>query len=570
MSDADKIALEQNTATIRCKLIVKASGDLPQIILTEDNSVKSWEYNDSRIVPDKGFIGHFVSRTLNGELQNISSDFDIVGREIELQLGIVRPSVDDDNTEDDFVTTYYSLGSFLVVNPNDDDVRDSTTFETMDYAKKFNQIFDGNYTDGTYTNSYNDLMGLNTPEGQTPIVTPVTALWLAQYTCAQVGVTLATTTFRNYDFSIEQNPFQAGESCRDVMKAIGKLAFSWVRIGWDDRCYIDFDIKDTTDVDTYDVLDNNQYFSLTKQSTYGPINKIVVGMENIDGESAIRTDQASIVNDGEHVLYVYDNPLTNTYELRNQAIDAGVHLFGLEYTQLETETIGHPWLVGTEYIKIKDMNNNYLYTYPFNKIIKYSGHIRGVIDSIGETEVDDTLGYESDVTKWNRKASIAVDKQNGTITQLTGSMQEIDMRENNNYQSLLANFDNYMPTSDFVDLENTVLQLQTDTYTKTEINTKLTDGSVTMVSTTTGTFDENGLTIEKTNAKTKGQFNEVGVRVMDATGSADEELLFAGYDETLNETIVRSKNINVSKYLSIGTKSRIEDYESGTGIFYVG
>jgi len=570
MSNEDKLALEQNTAMIKCKLIVKASGDLPQIVLTEDNSVKSWEYTDQRLVPDKGFIGHFVSRTLNGELQNISDNFDIIGREINFQLGIVRPSVTSDNTEDEFVTTYYGLGSFMVVDPSDDDVRDSTKFESMDYTKKFNQTFNGDYTDTTFTTSYNDLMGVNTPEGQTPVVTPVTALWLAQYTCAQVGVTLATTTFRNYDFSISQNPFQAGESCRDVMKAIGQLAFSWIRIGWDDRCYIDFEVKDSTDVDTYDILDNNQYFSLEKQSVYGPINKIVVGMQNIDGESAIITDQASIAEYGEHALYVYDNPLTNTFELRTQAIAVASNLFGLEYVQLKTETIGHPWFLAKDYIDIKDMNNNHNYTYPFNTTLKYSGHIRSNVDSIGETEVDDTLGYESDVSKWARQASIVVDKQNGKITQLTGSVDSINLTENNHYQELLSTFNNYTPTSEFVDLERTVEQIQTDTYTKTEINTKLTDGSVTMVSTTTGTFDENGLTIEKTNAKTKGRFNEVGMEIMDATGSSDEELLFAGYDNSLNETVVRSKNINVTKYLSIGTHSRIEDYEGGSGIFYVG
>lgn len=157
-----------------------------------------------------------------------------------------------------------------------------------------------------------------------------------------------------------------------------------------------------------------------------------------------------------------------------------------------------------------------------------------------------------------------------TVSEISSTVSTISTKEENDYQELLTRFDDYTPKSDLIDLENSVTQLQTDTYTKTEVNTKLTDGSVTKVSTTTGTFDQNGLTIEKTNAKTKGQFNEVGVKVMDATGSTDEELLFAGYDENLNETIVRSKNINVSKYLSIGTKSRIEDYENGTGIFYIG
>ena len=88
-------------------------------------------------------------------------------------------------------------------------------------------------------------------------------------------------------------------------------------------------------------------------------------------------------------------------------------------------------------------------------------------------------------------------------------------------------------------------------------------------------FDENGLTIEKTNAKTKGNFNEKGMKIMDSTGSGDTELLFAGYDEGLNETIVRTKNIKVTKYLGIGKYSRIEDYKdengnNGTGIFFMG
>ena len=100
----------------------------------------------------------------------------------------------------------------------------------------------------------------------------------------------------------------------------------------------------------------------------------------------------------------------------------------------------------------------------------------------------------------------------------------------------------------------------TDTYTKTEINEKLIDGSVQKVSTTAGTFDSNGLTIEKTNAKTKGRFNETGISVMDATSGTDQELLFAGYDDTLNETIVRTRNITVEKYITLKDVARQEKY----------
>ena len=139
----------------------------------------------------------------------------------------------------------------------------------------------------------------------------------------------------------------------------------------------------------------------------------------------------------------------------------------------------------------------------------------------------------------------------------------------------MARFENYLSDADFTELQSIVRQIQTDTYTKTEVQQIASgvgaDGvKVEAVITETGKFDIDGLLIEKENAKTKGRFNEVGMKITDATGSSDEELLFAGYDETLNESIVRSKNINVTKYLSIGTKTRIEDYEDGTGVFYVG
>lgn len=416
MSNEDKIALEQNTAAIRCRLVVKATADLPEIVLTEDNAVKSWEYTDERLVPDKGFIGHFVARTLNGELQNVSDDFNLDGREIDFQFGVVRMN--------DHITTYYSLGSFIVVDPSDDDVRDSTKFETMDYAKKFNQTFDGNYRDENFPDSYNDLMGLNTPEGQPRVVTPVTALWVAKYACAQVGVELATENFRNNNFEISQNPFQEGNSCRDVIKAVAQLALSWARIGWDNRCYIDFDIKSSEDVEELNVIDNNQYFTLEKQSTYGPINRIVWGMENIDGESYILPDNESIAENGEHNLYIYDNPFTYTYELRVQAAQAASALFGLTYEQLKTETVGHPWLIGTEFIDIKDMDNGHNYLYPFNRVLKYNGHIRSNIESIGETNVDDTLGYTNNLEKMVRKTAFIVNKQEGTIDSLVTDMYD--------------------------------------------------------------------------------------------------------------------------------------------------
>lgn len=451
-TDEDKIALENNTAAIRCKLLVKAKDDLPEIELTENNSVKTWEYDDERLVPKKGFIGQFVGRTLDGELQNISDDFDINGREIELKLGVVHLGTRYDylSNEDDLTlmtedyeklsandsggdkTNWYSFGDFLVTEPEDDEVSDNTKFESMDYAKLFNKPFDGNYTDEEFTTSYNDLMGVNLSEEERKsfVVEPVKLLWVAKYTCKQVGVKLGNEDFTNADFDIDTNPFQAGETCRDVIKAVAMLAFSWARIGWDNKCYIDFAKKDTSDVDGLNVLDKNQYFSLETIEDTKPINAVAFGMRNVDGETAISIQSGT---NGDNCIYLYDNPFLYSFALRQKAANSGSVLFGLTYSQLSTETVGHPWMIGNEMINVKNMENQSNFTYPFNTKIKYSGHIRSEISSVDETEVEKTLGYTSDIVKSTRQATIEVNKQEGRINIVAGKVDDVEDKLGNVY-----------------------------------------------------------------------------------------------------------------------------------------
>lgn len=414
MNNNDKLALRESTTAIKCKLIIKSTDTLPQIILTESNYIKDWTYTDDRYVPQKGFIGQFVARTLSGNLQNIDNNFNIENREVELQIGIVNR---DKNTEN-----WYSMGNFLITNPEDDEVRDNTKFEAMDYAKLFNKTFDGDYTDNIFTVSYNAKM-----ENKET----VNALWLAKYTCAQVNVELGSTAFTNSDYEIDINPFRNNEPCRDVMKEISKLAYSWVRIGWDNKCYIDFGVKQESSVDQYDIFTNDHYYTLeTKKEAYGPVNKVVVGMSNVDGESHVIVDNPSITVNGEHAIYIYDNPLTYTFEHRERANKQGNVLFGLTYSHIKCETIGFPWLIGNELISISDMEGNKKYTYPFNKTITYSGHIKSTIETMGESSVEETLGYESDVIRNLRNTMFNVNKQEGIITLLSEHIENVEREIN--------------------------------------------------------------------------------------------------------------------------------------------
>lgn len=169
----------------------------------------------------------------------------------------------------------------------------------------------------------------------------------------------------------------------------------------------------------------------------------------------------------------------------------------------------------------------------------------------------DKNGFSLEITSGLKNISDFIDEVDDSINKLDTTVE-------NNRQELLKKFDGYVPTSDLVQLEQKVQSIQTDTYTKTEINTKLIDGSVKKVSTTSCTFDENGMHYEKSNAPTSSTINHLGVDVKSTENI--QSLLFAGYDEEINESIVKTENLTVNKYFVCGN-SRIENYGTGGGMF---
>ena len=538
--DSDKLLLKNNTCAIKTKIIVKPRNESEEeIVLTEDNSVKDWTYDDDRLVPDQGFVGQFVARTLTGNLQDISEDFNIEDRALELRLAIV--SLGENPTEN-----WYSLGTFYVTKPENNDVSDNTKFESLDKTILFNADFNYNYVSTNFPTSFATLCETNVG---------ITAINLAKYVCEQVGVTFGTTSFVNDDFLISSNQFVSGDSCRDVMKAIAQLAYSWVCIDWDDKCYIPAIEKDTTVVTNIDTIDSDEYFTLTLQKTnYGPVNKVSVGLSTVDGERVENTDTSSIQQHGETEIDVFDNPITYNTSLRSQAIEGSDILFGIEFTPLNVETIGHPWVKGYKLICVEDTSGNKKYTLPLNNEIKYTGHIRSVISSVIDTKTENTKGYNKKLYKDLQNVYIELDKQQGTITEVVSKTKALD--------------------DGLSSLETLVKNTTTDTYTKTEINEIISgtspDGTVvSSVKTTAGTLDKDGLTIEQTDADTKTNINVNGMIIYDATGGIEDALL------TVNKDGVIAKNIRVNTYLNIGQHSRIEDYTSpdyieGTGVFWIG
>lgn len=207
------------------------------------------------------------------------------------------------------------------------------------------------------------------------------------------------------------------------------------------------------------------------------------------------------------------------------------------------------------------------YEGPFEIAITMDGQINAKFITTGTMSVDRIEGLANKISEYDSQLT----EIELNVNNITQRVQSNTTNINNNYQEILKKLDDKAQKSDIVSLENTVETIQTNTNYAINIVEDIQVNGVSKVKTETGyTFDNNGLTIEKTNAKTKSTLNEKGLNIKDATGSSEESLLFAGYDNEIGETIVKSKNMTVEKYLTIGKYSRIEDYEEGTGVFWIG
>lgn len=377
MNSSDIQALLSNEATIETRIeILPLSPDGDVVVLTQDNAIIDWQHEDFRYVNKEGWIGQFVARQLTCNIKNISDDFYIGDREIILYLGI---KVGEN-------TTWYSLGNFLVDKIEEDEVKDVTSFKGLDYTKKFNKV----YEDG--------------------LEYPCTALALAQNVCEQCGCELGSISFKNSDYIIEGNVFTNNETCREVMKQIGKLAFSWVRVDWDNKIYIDF--EPNTNIVEENIIDNSKYYDLTtKKDIYGPVDKIVVGYSMVDGEQNHIGD-----DEGKVALSVFDNPLVYTDNQRVAILQNAHDLLGLTYRPCEFTTIGHPWLKGNERIRLIDMENVSHETYAFDRTIEYFGHIKTKIKTSAQSNTNAKYSYNSDIVKNLKNVQFVVNKMDGKIT----------------------------------------------------------------------------------------------------------------------------------------------------------
>ena len=283
---------------------------------------------------------------------------------------------------------------------------------------------------------------------------------------------------------------------------------------------------------------------------------------SIEVKNITLRDEESIETNGLCELKIKENQIMN-FNNRDEFLQGIFEkLNGTEYHLNDFASTGITYYDICDRYKVMIGDKTYSCVMFNDEILVTQGLEENVFTEMPEESETDYTKVDKTDRKINQTYILA-DKQNQRIEALTSTVSTLNTTTNNNYQEILGKFEDYTPTSQTIQLEQSVTQLQTDTYTKTEINTKLTDGSVTKVRTTSGTFDEDGMHYEKTGAPTKSTINEAGVSV--DSSSSGEELLFAGYDKDINQTIVRTENLTIRRYLVVGENTRIENYTDEDG-----
>ena len=384
--DLDKKSILTNGARILSTISVVGT----DISFTEETNIAEWSYEDYRFVPENGFIGQFTERLLDGKFKDLLSNINIENAEINLKIGVVN---DIDNK-----TTYYDYGNFLITKVGEKDTTGTTSFESADFVKKFNQVYvdtisypclaleltnnvceqvgvelngngkayciaiddegleQGSYAflvDNIYYNfnttkdlNYHDTLMLIKIDDNVRIAQKTVDT--ITYNIERVDLTYTTSTektntvieshevtycdFTNNDFSIENNQFDEGTFCRDVIKNIAKIGYTWARVGVDNKLHLDFTPKTSSDVDEYNKINTDEYYSEESQlEEYGPVNKVLLGLSNVEGENVYKeqtTDEVSIISINGNTQQDGEPSPTTPIEISN--IKNTVNLFNKE------------------------------------------------------------------------------------------------------------------------------------------------------------------------------------------------------------------------------------------------
>ena len=369
--------------------------------------------------------------------------------------------------------------------------------------------------------------------------------------------------------------FDGTETLRDILKYLAEVTTS--------ICYLR--AGETADLLTFQRLDKerNPVIDITQQDYWTLKTEAARKLGRIihTTELGDNTASSTLDLDGE-VQYIRSNPFLEAiqneeggsetlYNFLNDTFINGINI--VRIVPFYCEWYGNCLLEPGDKIRIAVEGNKTLTTYVLNQTITFDGTYEEILSWKYEAKDDETPEAPVTLTEVLNQTYAKVDKVDKEITLAVSEMNEQGGRLTKlelDTEGLTATVSSIETTmQDSVEGINESLE----TLTRT-VETKMTSEEVTIaikqelengvdkVTTSTGfTFDEEGLTVSKSNSEMSTQITEDGMRIY----RNDEEML------TADHTGVNATNLHATTYLMVGGRSRFENYQSDrTGCFWIG
>lgn len=326
----------------------------------------------------------------------------------------------------------------------------------------------------------------------------------------------------------------------------------------------------SSDGDANFTIDKEKYFTLSSK-TNKRLGTIVSATELGDNLSVSTTESGS-------TQYIRNNPFWDLREDRATLLDnALAAVGGFTLNQFECDWHGNYLLEIGDKIALVTKDNSQAISYVLDDTIEYNGGISektkwSYEDNENETDINSAPTNLGDairqtyakVDKANKEIEIVAsqaEENSNSIAAIKVNVNSINATVQQQQQNLDDSIDSL--NNDVAALNETVASARLESQQAIlEFKQEIEQDGIDKVTTSTGfTFNEEGMTVEKSGKEMKTTITEDGMTVY----RSGEGVLQA------NNEGVKAKNLHANTYLIIGNNSRFEDYKyDRTGCFWIG
>ena len=361
--------------------------------------------------------------------------------------------------------------------------------------------------------------------------------------------------------------FEGTETIRDALDAVAEVTQTIYFITSENKiCFRRLSLAG----DASFTIDKEKYFTLSSK-TNKRLGTIVSATELGDNLSVSTTESGS-------TQFIRDNPFWDNREDRATLLDnALAAVGGFTLNQFECNWHGNYLLEIGDKIALITKDGSQAISYVLDDTIEYNGGISektkwSYEDNENENDINSAPSNLGDsikqtyakVDKVNKEIEIVAsqaDENTDAIAALRINVNSINATVQNQQQQINESVDSLNSDIDSLTTEIASARLESQ-QAVLEFKQEIEQDGVDKVTTSTGfTFNEEGMTVEKSGREMKTTITEDGMTVY----RSGESVLQA------NNEGVKAKNLHANTYLIIGNNSRFEDYKyDRTGCFWIG